>query len=566
MNNNFQKLFSILFSLLFFAPLYAVDSNSDNNKSLLNKQDLISSQIVTETDISPDVLERVIDPDQYIVGPGDQISVSIWAGIQQSYILNVSPEGIISIPSVGDIQVTGETLTNAKSSIRDKVAAIFSPNEISIYLFKLRKFRIPVTGTVTAPGIYEVSSADRVSHVIELAGGLIEAKEEEKLEQRPIVQSDVTPRKYISPDDELIPLSSRRNIRLIRAEGDTVKVDLDLFFKSFEEDKNPFIKEGDAIYIPPMSEELGTLTVSGAVRSPGEFEFADGDRLKDAIRISGGFSNDANLDEITIARCIDDDDGFEIVDLDLLSCIEDWNFELIPDDRIYIRAIPDYHNRYDVKVEGEVLHPGYYSITRDSTTVRQAIALAGGFTEYADLNDAELIRMSQEEEIDPEFERLKLIPLYEMTDMEYEYFKIRLRENEQVVVNFKALFEDNDETQNIFLRDKDAIYIPKLSKTVKITGQVNRPGFVDWVPDENFRYYIEKAGAFAYNARKSKVRVIRASSGKWIKPNNSTIIYQGDTIFVPEKPERDYWILFKDVLLVASQMVTIIVLLNSINK
>jgi protein involved in polysaccharide export with SLBB domain len=93
---------------------------------------------------------------------------------------------------------------------------------------------------------------------------------------------------------------------------------------------------------------------------------------------------------------------------------------------------------------------------------------------------------------------------------------------------------------------------------------VNNPGLIHYVPGENFHYYIQKAGGYSWNARKGMLRLIKAHSGTWMKPKKSTPIEIGDTIFVPEKQEVDWWELSKDLLLVASQVATVLIMIKSL--
>jgi protein involved in polysaccharide export with SLBB domain len=211
-----------------------------------------------------------------------------------------------------------------------------------------------------------------------------------------------------------------------------------------------------------------------------------------------------------------------------------------------------------------VFFPGEYSIVEKKSRLSEVIKMAGGFTAEANLADAEIVRTTEEEVADPEYERLKTIPVADMTDMEYEYFKTKSREKAFVVVDFEALFLKGDKSQDILLRDNDAINIPIQAKTVRVSGQVVNPGLLNWEQGQNYLFYVERAGGFSYNAQKSRIRVIRASTGSWLKPDKKTIINLGDTIFVPEKPERDYWEIYKDIILVVSQMATIIILIRTV--
>ena len=499
--------------------------------------------------VDEDALESAVDPDVYLLGPGDVIGINVWGGLEQKFILTVNPEGNISIPTVGNIEVGGLVLSQAKELVKKLTQKVYKSGEISVYLNKLRRFRIPVSGVVPYPGIYDASAADRVSHLLEKAGNLIIERERKSVKES----------KW-----ELEILSSSRNILLLHKTGDTTRVDFLMFARKNDLHFNPQIQEGDAIYVPPLSEEVGTVRVYGAVKIPGEVEYSKGDMVQDIIDICAGFADDAKLDEVIVTRCIGKTAEYRTFSLDLSLNSPDWNFTLQADDRMFIRSIPDYHLRHIVTITGEVVYPGVYSIVESQTQLSEVIERAGGFTIEASLSDAEIIRTTQEEISDPEYERLKLIPVADMGEMEYEYFKTKSREKASVVVDFEALFLMGDGTQDILLRDNDKINVPLQAKTVRVSGQVANPGLLNWEPETNFLYYIERAGGYTYNARKKKIRVIRAATGTWIKPDKKTIINVGDTIFVPEKPERDYWVIYKDILLVVTQMATIVLLVRTL--
>jgi protein involved in polysaccharide export with SLBB domain len=271
----------------------------------------------------------------------------------------------------------------------------------------------------------------------------------------------------------------------------------------------------------------------------------------------------AELDKVTISRFTGVTANYTNFELDLNGDSQDWEFSIQADDRIFILSIPDYHLKHRVVLSGEVEYPGAYSIIDKQTKISDVIRRAGGFTEEANLRDAELIRMALSDVVDPEFERLKVIPVADMKDMEYEYFKAKSRERYRVIVDLQKLFVSKDSTQDIILRHNDQLFIPKLAPTVSVSGQVLNPGILEWKAGENYLYYINSAGGYSYNARKSKIRVIRASTGTWFKPNKRSEILIGDTIFVPEKPDRDIWFIYKDIILVLSQMATIVILIRT---
>jgi len=197
-------------------------------------------------------------------------------------------------------------------------------------------------------------------------------------------------------------------------------------------------------------------------------------------------------------------------------------------------------------------------LENQNTKLSEIIARAGGFTSAASLQNSYLLRRTREDVLDLEYERLKKMTVAEMTEQERAYFKIKSRERAgSMGVDFVALFERKDTRQDVILRNRDLIAIPPQEKTVKITGQVINPGLFPYEPGRTIGYYIQRAGGYNWNVRKNKVRVIKGSTGEWMKPNRNTIIEVGDTIFVPEKAERDYWTLARDLITVTAQLATI---------
>ena len=502
-------------------------------------------------------LEQEIDPETYLLGPGDKISINLWGEMEAAYVLTVTPEGKLLIPTVKDVHVGKLSLTEAKDKITKKIMKRYKNVEVTISLIELRKFRVAVVGAVQDPGVYVATAVDRVSEIIARAGGF--------LEENP----SVTPTGTLRPRDEYEVISSKRNIELKRRDGDLYKVDVLRFYRTGERETNPRLHDGDLICVPAQNMGIGQVGIYGAVKIPGLYEFIQEDRLSDIINIAGGLTIDAKISEANIVRFNPDYKTTRSITINLRKLLVDHDLsrdvKLEADDRIFIRSIPDYHEKKQVSIEGEVLYPGIYSIEEEVTKLTDIIKTAGGFTEDAALTDAKLIRSAVEEIVDPEFERLKKMTVEEMNEMEYEYFKTKSREMKGVfAVDFVKLIEETDLTYNVLLRDEDRIVVPPKNKTVNVSGQVSRPGLVVYKPGENYLYYIEKAGGLSWNARKRKTRVIKGKTGEWIKPNKNTIIEVGDTIFIPEKPERDYWGLFKDAMAISAQIATVLIVVNSV--
>ena len=410
------------------------------------------------------------------------------------------------------------------------------------------QYNVSVVGNVVNPGTYTLSPIKRISDAIQIANS--------------------------SPTDsvtveiiELLNNSSTRNITLKR-KNISIHVDLERFLRYGDDKHNPYIQDGDIIIVPAIERKV---TISGSVNRGGEFELVESDRILDIIMLSMGLSDDSYLSEVEVVRFKNNSSDTEVILVDfneILKDIENKNNILLKnDDRIYVRAIPEFHRKEGVVVSGEVEFPGGYAIEDRQTTLLDVLVESGGPTQKADLQNAYLQRRSSEDVVDPEFERLKLMLVEDMTPLEYEYFKTKSREMRgKFATDFQKLWLENDPEFNFLLKNGDYIYIPDKTVTVTVSGQVKNPGLVTYVEGKNYLYYVDKAGGFAWRARKGKIRLIKANTGEWLKPNENTPIEVGDMVFIPEKPEIDYWDLTKDIMSIAAQIATVIIVIQNVAK
>jgi protein involved in polysaccharide export with SLBB domain len=248
------------------------------------------------------------------------------------------------------------------------------------------------------------------------------------------------------------------------------------------------------------------------------------------------------------------------------------NISLVPGDRIVVKEQPDIREDYHVLVEGEVRYPSTYPITKGTTKLSQVIAWAGGFTEYASLNAAQLVHvpLSMAEQ---QFDHLRSlrgggIP----EDTTYYSLENNLSTNyQEVSVNFVDLFEKKDTSKDIVLQNGDWIRIPTIRKTVYVFGQVVLPGNVPFMKDEGYKYYIRRAGGYTDNARSGDVTIIKRASRQWLSPSE-TEIEDGDYIWVPKDPIRPatyYWNIVGQtatVVSVAVSIVLVIIQVRLLNK
>ena len=406
-------------------------------------------------------------------------------------------------------------------------------------------YGVSVVGAVKNPGVYHVPPTTKLSEVVALANYIQDATADSLLAfyaKKP----------------------STRNIKLTHKKEE-IMIDLESFLLSGSAENNPYISDGDLIFVPNLTHKY---TVFGAVNREGEIEFLEGDRLSTAINLSLGIKAEAQLEEIEILR-YNNNHELELLNYNLAEALENPETDADPllkaDDRIYIRSIPNFHEQKNIMLAGEVTYPGAYPITNNTTTLYDVLVQADGPTDEADLANAVVIDLKKIGNNDPELIRLELTKPDMEAYFDYEYLKQTSRLTAGMFnVNIHKLWEEKDMTQNITLEDSLYVMIPVKYPTVKVIGQVTSPGIVKFEPNQTYSYYLELAGGATSTAKESKIRVIKANSNVWVKPNKKMIIEDGDTIFVPEHPVYDYWKLTREFITAAAGVGTLIIAIINI--
>jgi protein involved in polysaccharide export with SLBB domain len=493
-------------------------------------------------------LDQPIDPLTYIVGPGDKLLIFIWGDIQAQYEVTVTPEGKVLIPTVGQVDISNMFLAAAKTEITGSVLQRFRNVEVSADLVSLRSFKVSVGGVVKYPGVYTANPATRVSEVIVMAGGFVGeninsyAKEDQS---RPLILPTGA--------------ASHRNIIVRQINGAVDTADVLLFEQAGNQKYNHKLNDGDEIFVPLREQNINLYGIFGGVRNPAYFEYSSRDSLTDLLSLAHGLSLDADSSMAELVRFNQDGKTTrrELVDLRKILTGQAPDIAMRPDDRVYIKVRSDFNEKDQVLILGEVTHPGFYAVNPESTFLSQVIAEAGGFTKLASLAEAEMTRFVDQNIADREFERLKQMQIADMSDLEYEYFKVKSREKPgRVAVDFQKLFSNGNDG-DIKLRNGDVIVVPKISEVINVSGEVANPGLLAYHPDYDYLDYIKLAGGFSFRANKGKVRLIKSITGEWQKAKRNHHLRPGDTILIPEKKKRDYLRTIRDVMAFSANLATV---------
>jgi protein involved in polysaccharide export with SLBB domain len=388
--------------------------------------------------------------------------------------------------------------------------------------------RVKITGAVYRPDIYELSANLHVADLIRKADGLREdaftgrgqiLRLEEDL-TRSILSFDI--RKALQGDAE----------------------------------NNPLLKREDEVLISSIQDlrDSFKVTIQGEIRIPGQYDYVDKLTLKDLIVQAGGFT-DAAYKNVEIARLIKRDSIIKgdnrasnilqtEINGDLSSVIA--NLPLQPFDVITIRKKAGYTLPESVIVEGQVQYPGPYALSSRNERVSDVLKRAGGATPDAYLEGAYLKRYKTDKEKEKSVEVLKKLQK-NIKDKDSannntlaEDIK---REYDQIPLDLAKILQTPGSVEDMVLRSKDELYIPKFDAQIKISGAVLLTTQVPYRPENSLKNYISDAGGFAAEAWKRKTYIVyangRAATAKhFLFFKYYPKVKPGSEIVVPKKAER----------------------------
>ncbi len=386
---------------------------------------------------------------------------------------------------------------------------------------------------------------------------------------------------------------SLREVTLKRANGEEFKLDLMKFRRSGDFSNNPYLKNDDVLIFPPADLERNFFSIAGAVNKPGKYHFKDGDKLSDAVELAQGINKAySNVSKADINRLSYDGEKMEVISVDINS-----NYSLQRGDRIIIIADETQRKEFSVNVVGEVKSPGKIPITKNTTTLKEVIDRAGGFTENASLKQAKVFtgnliskllkslydfNTSEEEQsllIDTTqfILNLKESILYRMSNVTYEdrdYFKLENQMRnllEMGSVDFTKLEDENSDASRFIVKDENVIFIPARQNMVYVFGQVPKPGRISYHEGMDYKYYIEKAGGLGeYAQDEDEIMIIKGDTKEWISPSEHEInIEEGDYVYVPREANLPFsWYIGQvgNYLSIVASAATIILLLIQFNN
>ncbi len=397
-------------------------------------------------------------PLSYVIGSGDQLLLDVYGDSQQSYDLNVSPEGRVFIPNIGPVQVGGSSIEAAMSRIKTALSRIYSgingtnpTTFIQLRLGNIRSIKVSMVGELTRPGTYTLPSFATVFNGLFAAGG---------------------------PNEN----GAFRNVQVYRDSRLVATVDIYEFLTKGIQSANITLQDNDVVIVPPVDTRV---EISGPVRREGLFEVKSGESLEDLLIYTGGFTSLAYQDRVTVRRI--ENNQRKVVDV---PSGEFDTFSLKDGDDVLIGEVIDrFSNR--VQVTGSVTRPGEYSLDEGGLTVTGLVEKAQGLKPEAFSTRATLYRTSADLTLAAESLDLKGILNGTVQD-------VALKNEDLLFV--PSRYDIQEEYY------------------VKISGEINYPGTYPFASDMTVGDLILRSGGLLESATNSSIEISRrvreATSGK----------------------------------------------------
>lgn len=310
------------------------------------------------------------------------------------------------------------------------------------------------------------------------------------------------------------------------------------------------LQKNDILYIPSIHdlEERGDVAIYGEVAKPDRYSYSDNMTLEDLIIRAGGLRESASTVRVDVSRRIKDPKStvstdsigqmFTFALKDGFVIDGQQGFTLQPYDQVFVRRSPGYQAQQNVQVQGEVIFGGTYAMTNTEERLSDLIKKAGGATSKAYLRGAKLTRVANEEEKKRMRDVINLMNR-QFGEAMMDSLGIKVDSTFSVGIDLEKAVASPGSEYDLVLREGDVLSVPKLNNTVKVNGAVMMPNTVGYLSNKNANYYLDQAGGYALNAKKSKKFVIYMNGQvARIKGRNKDKIEPGCEIIVPTRSNK----------------------------
>ena len=313
---------------------------------------------------------------------------------------------------------------------------------------------------------------------------------------------------------------------------------------------NLALMKNDILYIPSIHdlEDRGNVTVHGEVAHPDSYPYADNMTLEDLIIQAGGLKEAASTVRIDVSRRIKNPRS--IADNDTIGQMYTFSlkdgfvidgqpgFILQPYDEVYVRRSPGYQAQQNVVIDGEILFGGNYAMTSREERLSDLVNKAGGPTSLAYLRGAKLTRVASAGEKKRMGDVIRLMSR-QLGEAMIDSLGIGVEDTFTVGIDLEKALTNPKGSADLVLREGDVVFIPKNTNTVTINGAVMVPNTVSYMKGKDVDYYLNQAGGYSDNAKKSKKFIVYMNGQVTkVKGSGKKQIEPGCEIIVPSKAKK----------------------------
>ncbi|WP_428330043.1 SLBB domain-containing protein [Mucilaginibacter sp.] len=424
---------------------YQTDKNNNTSRADTAKVKIFGADLFRNSNLTFEPNLKLATPVNYILGPDDQLNVSVYGNSLANWKLNVSPDGNINIPGVGLLNVAGKTIEQATAAIKGKLLAnnyaIGRGTNLQVNLGNIRSIKVIIAGEVVKPGTYTLPSLATVFNALYAAGG---------------------------PGNN----GSFREIDVIRNNHIIRKLDIYDFLVKGEQKNNITLQDQDVIRVPTYRIRV---QLTGEVKVPALFEVLPGETLADLLTFAGGFTDQAYTSLIKVSQVSDQQRRLtDVAEADYKNYIP-----LRGDTYTVDKILNRYENR--VKINGAVFRPGEYQLDK-GLTLLQLIQKAAGLKEDAFTGSASIVRLK--------------------ADNTTEFISFNLKN----IINKTA---PDITLQREDVVDISSIFQLRNNYTVTIKGDIRQGGQFAYADSMSVADLIIKAGGFSEGASAKRIEVAR---------------------------------------------------------
>lgn len=434
-------------------------------------------------------------------------------------------------------RITGTRFTDVERKVIDIAKESFTSfnlnNGDSLYIESVvNRFdnRVIITGAVFKPGAYSIETGLDIKDLIAKAQGLKE--------------------------DAFLGRAS-----MVRLREDKTKEYKSLDLRDILKNNISFmLRKEDSIHVVSILEmrDVATVSLVGPVKNSGNYPYEDSLTLQGLLLQSGGFLENASPTRIEIGRRssninLASKGAFttEIIQVDVKKDLSDFGADILlkPFDIVNIKVDPSKVKQITIKITGEVLYVGGYTLVGPEEKLSSVLMRAGGLLPYADVDGAKLIRKRELKET-AQIKRLALsnVKLANLKDNNKDTSNLiandELQSNTtEVALDLKSILANPGTDVDPTLIDGDELVVPKFVNTVSVGGEVLKPVTVQFEVGRELSYYLSAAGGFTKNAYKTRAFVVypngrSAKTHQFLGIRNYPKIAPGSSIFIPLQPEQ----------------------------